>query len=50
VHIDLQGRVEILLAEKGPFFDARGVASPDGRYLAYPGRSFTGDVWLLENF
>jgi Tol biopolymer transport system component len=51
LYVDLKGNAKLLWQHKiltGPWFG--GIPSPDGRYLAIPGRIANSNVWMLENF
>lgn len=64
LHVDLQGKAHILWEQKGsiapwngPFTQwlggptaPRAVASPDGRHLAIYSRSWSANMWMMENF
>jgi WD40 repeat protein len=50
LHVSLDGRVTVLL-HKGRWDYVHGLfPSPDGKYLAFEGGSFDGNLWMLENF
>ncbi|HMD85988.1 MAG TPA: protein kinase [Terriglobia bacterium] len=52
LHVDLDGRSQILWQQRYPLVDAdgTGIPSPDGHHLAMVGLSTDANVWLLENF
>ena len=52
LYVDQEGRAQVIWRERFPkvYAEARGVPSPDGRYLAVLGRTQDNNVWLLENF
>jgi Tol biopolymer transport system component len=52
LYVDLEGHAQIIWRERFPKInaEARGVPSPDGRYLAVLDRTQDNNVWLLENF
>jgi hypothetical protein len=48
LYVDLKGNASALWQTKG--YLARGVPSPDGRYLAICGALTNSNVWMLEGF
>jgi DNA-binding winged helix-turn-helix (wHTH) protein/Tol biopolymer transport system component len=52
LYVDLQGRGQVIWRQRFSIFNypARGIPSPDGRYLALLAFSTDCNVWLLENF
>jgi len=52
LYVDLEGRGQIIWQQRFPLIsaEARGVPSPDGRYLAVLAYATDSNVWLLENF
>jgi DNA-binding winged helix-turn-helix (wHTH) protein/Tol biopolymer transport system component len=64
LHVDLQGNAHILWEQKGsiaPWNGAftqwlggptapRAIASPDGRHLAIYSRSWSANMWMMENY
>jgi serine/threonine protein kinase/Tol biopolymer transport system component len=52
LYVDLEGRGQVIWRQRFPgfSFEARGVPSPDGRYLALLAYTTDSNVWLLENF
>jgi hypothetical protein len=52
LYVDLGGSAQVVWRERLPAFnaEARGIPSPNGRYLAVSGRTVERNVWLLENF
>jgi eukaryotic-like serine/threonine-protein kinase len=51
LYVDLRGAVHVLkqYPGRGPGY-LWGMPSPDGRYLAIPGGSVDGNVWMLRGF
>jgi hypothetical protein len=50
LHVSLSGRVTPLL-HKGRWEYVHGLfPSPDGKYLAFEGGSWDGNLWIFENF
>jgi Tol biopolymer transport system component/DNA-binding winged helix-turn-helix (wHTH) protein len=49
LHVSLDGRSQVLWEQNGSW-NAYGVASPDGRYLAFRGSTSDSNVWIVENF
>ncbi len=52
LYVDLEGRGQVIWRQRFSVFNypARGIPSPDGRYLAVLAFSTDSNVWLLENF
>jgi hypothetical protein len=52
LYVDLQGRARVIWRERFPIInaEARGVPSPDGRYVAVLDRTQDNNVWLLKDF
>jgi serine/threonine protein kinase/Tol biopolymer transport system component len=52
LYVDLEGRGQVIWQQRFPGvnFEARGIPSPDGRYLAVLAYATDSDVWLLGNF
>jgi hypothetical protein len=51
LHVDLQGRAEVLWQRRPPDVHYLwGAPSPDGRHLALCGFARNNNVWMLENF
>jgi Tol biopolymer transport system component len=52
LYVDLEGHSQVIWRQRVPRYNypARGIPSPDGRYLALLTLSNDGNVWLLENF
>lgn len=52
LYADLEGRGQAIWKQPVPIIDypARGIPSPDGRYLAVLALAIDRNVWLLENF
>jgi Tol biopolymer transport system component len=52
LYVDLEGRGQIIWQQRFPGvnFEARGIPSPSGRYLAVLAYTVDSNVWLLENF
>lgn len=52
LYVDLEGRGQIIWRQRFPLInaEARGIPSPDGRYLAVLSYAIDSNVWLLENF
>jgi serine/threonine protein kinase/Tol biopolymer transport system component len=52
LYVDLEGRGQVIWRQRFSISNnpARGIPSPDGRYLALLGFSTDCNVWLLENF
>jgi hypothetical protein len=50
LHIDQQGHASVLWQQPISLGGLWSIPSPDGRYLAFPASTSTGNAWLLENF
>jgi hypothetical protein len=52
LYVDLEGRGQIIWQQRFPGvnFEARGIPSPNGRYLAVLAYTVDSNVWMLENF
>ncbi len=52
LYVDLEGRGQVIWQERFPSInaEARGIPSPNGRYLAVLAHATDSNVWLLENF
>jgi Tol biopolymer transport system component len=52
LYVDLEGRGQVIWQQRFPSInaEARGIPSPDGRYLAVSAQATDSNVWLLENF
>jgi serine/threonine protein kinase len=52
LYVDLDGRGQVIWQQRFPLFNypARGIPSPDGRYLAVLALTSESNVWLLENY
>ena len=52
LYVDLEGRGQVIWRQRFSIinYPARGIPSPDGRYLAVLAFSTDSNVWLLENF
>jgi Tol biopolymer transport system component len=52
LYVDLEGRGQVIWRQRftGYSYEARGIPSPDGRYLAVLSYATDSNVWLLENF
>jgi len=48
--VDLQGNAHLLWENTGGSAETLAVPSPDGRHLAVPGWTTSGNMWMLENF
>jgi hypothetical protein len=52
LYVDLEGRGQVIWRQRFTLWgaEARGIPSPDGRYLAVLVYATDANVWLLENF
>jgi Tol biopolymer transport system component len=52
LYVDLEGHGQVIWRQRFPInnYAARGIPSPDGRYLALLALSTDSNVWLLEDF
>jgi Tol biopolymer transport system component len=52
LYVDLEGRGQVIWQQRFPIInaEARGIPSPNGRYLAVLAYATDSDVWMLENF
>jgi serine/threonine protein kinase len=50
LYVDLEGRGQVLWQQSSWAPGARGIPSPDGRYLAVSVYARDSNVWLLENY
>jgi Tol biopolymer transport system component len=49
LYIDLEGHAHVLRQQMG-HFQAWGIPSPNGRYLAFLEWTAVSNVWMIENF
>jgi eukaryotic-like serine/threonine-protein kinase len=50
LYVDLQSNVHTLWESAGGSGEAEARPSPDGRHLAFNGRTASGNIWTVENF
>ena len=49
LHLDLQGHTHVLWENRGGNYTF-GIASPDGRHIAFAGNVVSSNMWMMENF
>ena len=52
LYVDLEGRGQVIWQQRFPLInaEARGIPSPDGRYLAVSAQATDSNVWMLDNY
>jgi serine/threonine protein kinase len=50
LHVDQDGHAKVLWQQPISYGGLWAIPSPDGRYLAFPASTSTGNAWMIENF